>query len=110
MAISTEKLEEYREYKLEFTPPPSTETRPETNDPFTRNEDGTIDLFVNGEVEITEKLKVEGNTALKSNLKVFGDLYLTSSSGLRYKIDITESGIVTAEPVTEEYFISSLSS
>ncbi len=58
----------------EFVPQEPSE-RPESNDPFTINEDGTVDLDLSGKARIRgELLRVDGRLDVLGNAIVDGDL------------------------------------
>lgn len=53
----------------EFTPqePP---VRPETNDPFTLNPDGSVDLDLSGKLDVTKRAKFDDNVTIDGTLLV----------------------------------------
>jgi hypothetical protein len=56
--------------------------RPETNDPFTINDDGTIDLDLNGQAIIRETLQVDQDLQVLGNADVDGNLIVDSKIGI----------------------------
>jgi hypothetical protein len=61
-------------YVFEFQPPPP-EDVVDYYDPFVLNEDGTVDLDINGKARIRgERLRVDGRLRVLGNAVVEGDL------------------------------------
>jgi hypothetical protein len=59
---------------FEFQPPPAEEL-PDYYDPFVFNEDGTVDLDINGKGRIRgERLRVDGRLRVLGNAEIEGDL------------------------------------
>jgi hypothetical protein len=59
---------------FEFQPPPAEELQ-DYYDPFVLNEDGTVDLDINGKARVRgERLRVDGRLRVLGNAVVEGDL------------------------------------
>jgi hypothetical protein len=56
--------------------------RPETNDPFTINEDGTIDLDLSGKARIRKTLQVDQNLQVLGDADIDGDLIVDNRIGI----------------------------
>jgi hypothetical protein len=62
---------------FEFTPPPEEEELEEYYDPFILNEDGTVDLDLNGKATIRgERLRVENRLRVLGNSELDGDVVI----------------------------------
>jgi hypothetical protein len=59
---------------FEFQPPPAEELQ-DYYDPFVLNEDGTVDLDINGKARVRgERLRVDGRLRVLGNAEIEGDL------------------------------------
>lgn len=95
--MSSEIEKDYFDLKLYEVEPP---IPPESNDPFTINDDGTIDLNVTGIATFQKNIDVVGDVRIgidtnQGILDTTPGVILTSPIGAKYRIIVDDSGVLS---------------
>jgi hypothetical protein len=84
-------------FVFEFQPPPQ-EEMVDYYDPFVFNEDGTVDLDINGKARVRgERLRVDGRLRVMGNAFVEGDL-IVQDVDILAEIELLKQSIANNQP------------